>query len=542
MERYRILLVDDEAEIRQGIARKIDWEASGFEVVGEAENGEEALERAETLEPDVVLTDIRMPYMDGLVLTERLRQSRPSVKVVIFSGYDDFEYAKQAIKLGVAEYILKPVNAEELTAILARLKEGLDQEIEQKRNVSLLREHYRRSLPLLREQFLNDLIGGRAVVGEIENHLYEYDIPIANAKKWVAAVFDVELPRQMSLALHQEKELIPLSVMEMAREKLGEYCRSVIFRAVAGAGGGITVLAAIDEDNSQTGLIAVLGDVCREARRVLEVTVTIGIGGKCTELENIGTSYEEALDALGYRTLAGGGGTIYINDMEAGRRGTLALDTKDEAVLIGAVKFGPEQKIRDALEQIAGRMDGAKVHFRQHQSYMLAVVNALVQLMQQQSLNMDEMFGGEHGYAGIFEALPSLTGAKEFSAWILPVALKMHEALGRERDDTTKQAVREAKTYIQEHFANPDLSVEVMCRHLHMSPAYFSTIFKRETGQTYSAYLTQVRLDKAVELLNKTDDKTYVIAAKVGYPEQNYFSYVFKKRFGVSPTKFRGQK
>lgn len=139
MELYRIILVDDEEEVRKSIIRKIDWEAVGFSVVGDAENGEDALEKIEALEPDVVLTDIRMPYMDGLTLAERIRQKYPSMKIVIFSGFDDFEYAKKAIKLNVTEYILKPVNVEELTAILKRIRGNLDEEIELKRNVDRLR-------------------------------------------------------------------------------------------------------------------------------------------------------------------------------------------------------------------------------------------------------------------------------------------------------------------------------------------------------------------------------------------------------------------
>lgn len=132
MKLYRIILVDDEEEVRKSIIRKIKWEENGFLVAGDAENGEDALEKIELLEPDLILTDIRMPYMDGLTLAERVRQKYPSMKIVIFSGYDDFEYAKQAIKLNVTEYILKPVNVEELTAILQKIKANLDQEIEQK--------------------------------------------------------------------------------------------------------------------------------------------------------------------------------------------------------------------------------------------------------------------------------------------------------------------------------------------------------------------------------------------------------------------------
>lgn len=228
MDLYRIILVDDEEEVRQSIIRKINWTEAGFKVVGDAENGEDALEKVEALEPDLILTDIRMPYMDGLTLAERVRQKYPSIKIVIFSGYDDFEYAKQAIKLNVTEYILKPVNVEELTAILKRIKANLDEEIEQKRNVNLLRENYIKSLPILREQFLNELVSYPMPETEVEDKLREYAIPLSGAKKWVAAAIDIE-PEEIRdgvlLPLHKEKDLIPISVMQLVEEKLKNYCR-----------------------------------------------------------------------------------------------------------------------------------------------------------------------------------------------------------------------------------------------------------------------------------------------------------------------------
>ena len=192
MSYYRILLVDDEEEVRKGILRKMDWEKLGFQVAGDAENGEEALEKIEQLKPDVVMTDIRMPYMDGLTLTSRIRQKYPSMKVLIFSGYDDFEYAQQAIKLNVTEYILKPVNVEELTEILNRVRENLDEEIEQRRDINLLRERYRSSLPIIREIFLNDLVRGNVDEEEVKPKLEEYGVNILNARKLIAAVISVE--------------------------------------------------------------------------------------------------------------------------------------------------------------------------------------------------------------------------------------------------------------------------------------------------------------------------------------------------------------
>ena len=168
---------------------------------------------------------------------------------------------------------------------------------------------------------------------------------------------------------------------------------------------------------------------------------------------------------------------------------------------------------------------------------MFGVLNTVIQMIQQYDLNLEEILGGELEY---LSEIDKLQKREEFGEWLLKTARKMNQAINQERDMTTRQVIQQAKQYIMDNYQNPDLSVEMICRHLHMSPAYFSTMFKKETGQAYIAYLTEIRLNKAVELLNKTDDKTYVIASKVGYQEQNYFSYVFKKKFGVSPTKFRG--
>lgn len=536
MNLYRIILVDDEEEVRKGIIRKIDWAAAGFQVVGDAENGEDALEKIENLEPDVVLTDIRMPYMDGLVLTEKIRQKYPSIKVLIFSGYDDFEYAKRAIKLNVTEYILKPVNVEELTLILKRIKHNLDEEIEQKRNVNLLRESYKNSLPIIREHFLNDVVQGNLPPETVEEKLEEYNIPIAGAKKWVAAVINVEPEvhtEEKTLSLHEEQELIPISVRQLVEGKLDEYCRSVMFSV----SGELVALAAIDEYNSQTGLIAVLGDICKESKRILEVPITIGIGHSCTDLQDISSSFRSAQNALGYKAIIGAGSTIYINDVEPLHYGKLLFDSKDESELIAAIKFGPEEKIESVVKGIVGKMDDAKVHVGQYQMYSLNVISCITRLTQQYDMTLSELMGEEGSFLNITDTIQR---RDDFYHWLLKAAHSINQSISEERDNTTKNIINEAKQYIMDNYQNPDLSVEMLCRHLHMSPAYFSTVFKKETGQAYIAYLTEVRLNKAVELLNTTDDKTYIIASKVGYQEQNYFSYVFKKRFGISPSKYRG--
>ena len=182
-------------------------------------------------------------------------------------------------------------------------------------------------------------------------------------------------------------------------------------------------------------------------------------------------------------------------------------------------------------------MDDARVHANQYRIYMLSIMNSLARLTQQYDMDLGQIFGVED-YS--LQLMPDGQERDEFTSWLISAACRMNKAMNWQRDNTTRNVISKAKRYIQENYRNPDLSVEMICRELHLSQAYFSTMFKKETGQTYIAYLTEIRLNRAVELLNETNDKTYVIAQKVGYQEQNYFSYVFKKRFGVSPTKFRG--
>lgn len=534
MSLYRIMLVDDEEEVRKAMIRKMDWEQLGFTVAGDAENGEDALEKLELLEPDVVMTDIRMPYMDGLKLVARIREKYPFIKILIFSGYDDFEYAKQAIKYRVTEYILKPVNGEELAEILKRVRISLDEEIKQRRNISMLQESYENSLPMLREVFLNDLVSRGADLSGVAPKLKEYGVDILDARKWLAAVIHVDQVEQAEeQELYRHQELIPISVRKLVEDHLKTYGRFTVFNSAE----GITLIAAVDENNSETGLITLLEDTCKESRRMLGVSITVGVGYSCDTLQEIRRSYQTAVDALGYRAIVGCGRTIYINDVEPVNRGKLQFGAGEEAELTAAIKFGTKDQIGETLRELAVRMDDAKVHDNQYQVYMLTIVNCLIRLMQQYDLKMSGMFDSEDHYADIIKRI---CRRESFAEEMIPIACRMNEALNQARDNTTRKVIVEAKEYIQENYADPELSVDVLCRHLHMSPAYFSTVFKKETGQTYVNYLTEVRLQRAEELLEQTDDKTYEIAQKVGYQEQNYFSYVFKKKYGISPTKYRG--
>ncbi|MBQ2924916.1 MAG: response regulator [Anaerotignum sp.] len=523
-ELYKILLVDDEEEVRTSIIKKIDWEKNGFTVIGDAENGKDALEKIEQLEPDVVLTDVRMPYMNGLELAAELRRIHPSVKVVIFSGYDDFEYAKQAIQLNIIEYILKPVNARELTDILGKIKINLDDEIERLRGETVLQDNLKKNLVILRENFLSRLVKGKIERKQIEHEMKEYALPFLESNCWVALKINLDNGGS-------DKDGNPLSVQNLLDSRMQEWTGYASFHRPS----GLCAIVGMESEGEITHLMALLNDVCRESRRILYQPLTIGMGSVVHQIEKIAQSYSGAREAVAYGGIAGD--IVYINDVEPHQKPILWLDDKMEADLNYALRFGDEDKILSCVENIVQLMETSVSC--NVQPYLISILHVILQVVQKHELDEQLVFGK---YADYYGVLSEVSTTESLFQWLSGICYSISACIANARKGTTKTVVQEAKRYIEENYQNSDLSLETLCDYLHMSAAYFSTVFKKEEGESYISYLTGVRMKKAAELLESTDEKTYVIAAKVGYDEPNYFSYVFKKRYGVSPNKFRGKR
>ena len=350
MELYRVLLADDEAEIRQGISRKIDWAAQGFELAGEAENGAEALELAEQIRPDVVLTDIKMPFMDGLELCRRLRRELPAAKLVVFSGFDDFEYARQAVSMGVSEYIMKPVNARELEEVLASLRTQLEAQRQQRRDMEALRRRYEESLPVLRELFFARLLDGRMPPEQLAERAARYELELP-AGPWAAALVQMDLPPAGESA--ERDELLLLSVRSFVEEHFeleGCWLRTLLYNDA------VALLAGLQTPEQLYPLMAELERLCALAPSCLGLGLTVGLGQLCQAAGQLHQSMEGALTALDYRLLMGGGRVLYIGDLEPDASLRLSLDDEDQRALATAVKLGTEGQLDATLHGLLDRV------------------------------------------------------------------------------------------------------------------------------------------------------------------------------------------
>lgn len=531
---YKLIVVDDEEEIRLGVIKKINWEECGFTVVGDAENGQDALEMAEKLRPDVIMTDIKMPFLDGLQLGEKIAEIMTSTKMIIFSGSDDLEYAHRAIKINVVEYVLKPINSLELIEVLKRLKDKLDKEYDEKRNKEILTNHYLESIPVIREQYLVGALEGRISKEQWKEDEQKLGLDFIERYLSVALInLDGDLEnKEEELELLNDRGLVLISIKKIVDETLDKYCNFISFPY----SDKIVVLGTFKEDKEIMNFIKGLNEVCKVFECIFGTSISAGIGKIYKHISQIRFSYKTAQNALEYRPILGNGKVIYIDDVEPDNTIQLQFDELDESKLLNSIKLYSSTEIKEVIEGIFNKIEKYLVPINKYRIYIMEVMTSLLKLTQVYNLDISEIFGENFNCYSYLDKMDSILEIKE---WFINKSIKLNELIKKERFNSSKILVEKAKEYIMENYDDSNLSVEKLCSKLHVSPTYFSTIFKKETDMAFVNYLTSVRLEEAIKLLNTTDDKTYIIAKKVGYLEANYFSYVFKKKFGISPSMYR---
>lgn len=340
---YTLLLVDDEEEVIEAIVKKVKWEELGFQVAGHANNGFKAMDMLEEMQPDVVMTDIRMPYMDGLELCAHIKAKYPATKILLFTGFDDFEYAKEAVHLEIEEYILKPLNAVEITEVFERLKEKLDYEISEKRNTDLLKKYYADSLPMLQANLYTTLIEGRIPEEEMPHYFKDYQIAFTGP--WYCCLIihtsASQIPEGMDI------RLLSVSVDRQAGENLGEKWNAKRFRYL----GDTIMIMQLKSEEDISELTDACDRFCKYIHHIMGAKVTIGIGQVCGHIAKIAASYQSAREAVSYRVLYGSNRAINLKEIVPQRK--IQRDAGEKTELSNVFKkicLGENEDIANAIE------------------------------------------------------------------------------------------------------------------------------------------------------------------------------------------------
>jgi two-component system response regulator YesN len=532
---YRLMLVDDEPEIRDGLLEIINWEQEGFQVVGVAENGLEALQVAQNVSPDLVVTDIRMPFLDGLEMARRMRQTLPTVQFVVLSGYDEFEYARQAIQIQIKDYVLKPISSDEFVQVLRRVKSHLDEDFAQRSDVKTLREHFRSSLPILRELLLTSLLNGGILTGEAMNSAARYELSIVSPRYAVALLrLGGAMHDKTEHDLIRDPELMRFAVMNIVEEVLQGQIPCHVFHY----NGLIAVLFLLREEENQpfSLLMDVLGTAQQTVIRYLDCMIAIGVSNPCVHLHQLHHAAVQAASALDQSALLENGQVLAIADVEPGSARQLAAEEITLRALSNNIKLGNTGEAEELLHQLMEEARKSKAAFRDYQVYLLEIFLAIIRTGRDLEVEWTD-FG--EGQGPSLENMLKSRDLMETEAMLRALCRHLTGSIRDTRLESGKLLVREAVDYVSSSFTKSDVTLEKVCRRLHISAAYFSTLFKRETKKTFHQYLTELRMDKAMTLLAGSDLKTADIAVQVGLNDPSYFSYSFKKHFGISPSQAR---
>ena len=526
---YKLLIAEDEDYIREAIVNCISTrEEIGFEVE-QAEDGEMALKIAETYRPDAVLTDIRMPFIDGLELTAHLRKLLPDAIVVILSGHDEFRYAQEAVSLGVMEYITKPIRPQAFSEVMVRLREKLDARKLKEDRLRRLRTQLHQSLPLLREQQLNRMIIKPVESKHLQDRLEFLGLSIKGTA-FTVCLLSVSAPEQTEI---EETELIEFAVQNVLGEEIGT--DGVCF--VDNEGRHVVIYCArSNAEQERTFVLNMIEAVKDNIENLLQVTITASVGAPVQSLKELPRSYETARKALESQVLLGKGRVYDIFDTIAPQaEGYYPFAESEE--LLTKLKFEAESVFlaeSDAfLKKIAARGSISTQNLR---IVFIDLINGSHRLLLEAGCeDLDSQMGI---YGDLFE----LTTLEEFGSLIKKHFLSVRAQLEAMRTSRSALLIEKVRHYIKNNYHDSSLSLNSAAQQVFISPAYLSILFKRELGTTFIDYVTTLRLEKAKELLSIGGMKTYEAAAKVGYNDPQYFSNCFKKYTGCTPSEYKSRK
>ncbi|MCI6004280.1 MAG: response regulator [Blautia sp.] len=532
---YRILLVDDEILVRDAIRENIDWAGIDCELVGNCQNGQEAAEFVKQHPVDIVLTDICMPYMDGMELSHFLHDNYPDIVIVIFSGFGEFEYAKKAIQYNVSEYLLKPITAMELTAVINRMKEKVDQRQKEKRKMEKLTkvsENYRKNAQIIRSKAIEALVSCSQNVNESLAQLKGMGIELG-ASNYRVAVFDIDLYSDMykvDVEKRQESALMAFVLYNISNEIVERESAGIAYQE---GGNRVCILFQGTRTRDFSNKIR---SICREiqqkVKEVIGIDVSMGIGTWVRNLEDLILSHDMAAKAIQYRYLLGG--SLLLDMEEKKPNGEISLyDTLEQ--LTDSLKTGKKETMVLCLSRMEQEIKGALVEKSRACMYLQQMVRAIGSASDSVQADREEPLRGREA---LLRNVTEQSTFQQAIGLVKEYAQEVFENLSSMNSSSGQRQAYLALDYIQNNYMDPNLSLNSICSYLSISTSYFSTIFKEVTGETFMEVLIRTRMDKARELLENTTLKNYEIAEKVGFSDPHYFGISFKKITGKTPTEY----
>jgi len=528
---YKVLLVDNEQTIRRGIRGCLNWTKLGLEVVGEAEDGQIALNMINELQPDILITDIKMPHVDGLQLSEMAMNTYPDLKVILISGFDDFKYAQKGISLGVSGYLLKPLQQRDLEELLIKLMEELKKNAVVRKSETTLASINTEQLVL--EKFLRGVIVGKR--DEAETSSMQRLLMSENLNSFATMVLEVDGYLNTIRDMSEEEQQ---SFSRIFFETTDNYFAGIRGVVNVPADNCTCIVALYDTEESR--LSSNVMRICTQLKQIMQncdMSVSIGVGGTYTSAQGWRESYKEARLALKHKFVMGENSTIYYASIESMENTYDFSQIKMVSNVIEAVRKNDQKLLRSVLDNAAVEMmTGGKMTDAYMNLFISGVFRQTLSYLESLDISADEIFENP------MEVYADMINRQTVKAMIDRVYHQLCRVINYvslKKQGKFSAYIDLAKRYIEEHFTESDINLDQIAGQIQMSVSYFSMEFKKHLGQTYIEFLTDLRIRRAKELLQGTSLKISEISDMVGYENPSYFNYIFKKNTGKTPGEFR---
>ncbi len=537
----KVFLVEDEIVMREGIKKNIDWEKEGYQFAGEASDGELAFPMIKETRPDILITDIKMPFMDGLELSRLVKKELPGIKIIILSGYDEFEYAKEAIKIGVTDYLLKPMSGAKLLEAVNKVGETVLAEHEQQNFIEIYEKERQESQIIAKRNLFRDMIDGKLSVSELSEQGTRLGV---NLVAECYAVILCQIRTQDNS--EQVTDVYSEQIVDITGKIESEFADREDIQIYEQLGEVIAFLImAQDETQMKEKEEACLEELKGITDSYGNVKYFGGVGSTVKRIREVRKSYQEANRAFSHRFLtdesrifyAGNDtGTVDMPIEEINLQG-LDIGKLDRMVLFNFLRSGSQTDIEhfvDDFFESLGEKNIGSLLFRQY--IVMDMYFTIASFLESIGLSKDEISEISGKFKDGTNALSTLASTKKYMTGLLEKSIAQRNLISEQKYSSV---IADAKKYIENNYANEDISLNTVASSVNISPNHFSTVFSQETGVTFIEYLTGVRMQKAKELLRSTSLKSSEIGYRVGYRDPHYFSYLFKKTQNVTPKEFR---
>ncbi len=532
---FKVFLVEDEIVVREGIRNNIDWEQYGFIFAGDAPDGELALPLIRQIQPDLIITDIKMPFMDGLSLIDIIRKELPKTKIVIISGYDDFTYAQQAIHLGVEQYLLKPVIKEKMVEILIDLHKKMDAEFQMQEYIARFQREAQEYETFSRRRFFEQIIAGNLSVSEISETAKALGIDV-NAPCYNIVLFSLNSAGYDGSTPESYTDTLAV-VQDHFRKLIVSHSELILFNW------NVTTYAVLikgsheEIENLTKKCVNDIQNCCAMAGG--DVDWHVSYGSPVSRLNAIPACAAEASRILSYRYLcpeehllteASIWSLRQQNDLKENEHKTEI----DQECVRKFLSNGAAEEIDRFIDQLLESAGEENVSLPLFCRYLaLTVYFASSEYLNSIGCRAESFLSAELRPS---DSASTPEEVRKFARQILEKTIVLRDSESKKQQ---RQMLTLAIEFIEKHYPDESISLDRVAKKVNISPNYFSAMFSQEVGQTFVEYLTSKRIEEAKRLLRQTDKRSNEIAFSVGYKDPHYFSFVFKKVSGCTPSEYR---